>query len=101
MVYHGASDEVESVASPQWFPNTGASNHATPDPSMLSSSASYTGSDTLRVGNGNGLPILSTGSSAAVIPRRSFCLSEILLVPGLSASLLSVQKFASDNSVFF
>ncbi|XP_019167837.1 PREDICTED: protein argonaute 2-like [Ipomoea nil] len=38
----------------QWFPDTGATNHVTPDASVLSSATPYYGSDTLRVGNGIG-----------------------------------------------
>ncbi|XP_019184844.1 PREDICTED: uncharacterized protein LOC109179820 [Ipomoea nil] len=40
--------------SHQWFPDTGATNHATPDPTLLTSSTAYDGPETLRVGNGTG-----------------------------------------------
>ncbi|XP_019188298.1 PREDICTED: uncharacterized protein LOC109182605 [Ipomoea nil] len=49
------------VGSHHWFPDTGAMNHATPDPSVMSSAAGYNGPNTLRVGDGTCLPIdLST-----------------------------------------
>ncbi|XP_019193816.1 PREDICTED: uncharacterized protein LOC109187885 [Ipomoea nil] len=40
--------------SHKWFPDTGATNHATPDPTLLTSSTTYDGPETLRVGNGTG-----------------------------------------------
>ncbi|XP_019171366.1 PREDICTED: uncharacterized protein LOC109166921 [Ipomoea nil] len=36
----------------EWFPDTGATNHATPDSSLLTSATSYDGPETLRVGSG-------------------------------------------------
>ncbi|XP_019185061.1 PREDICTED: uncharacterized protein LOC109180031 [Ipomoea nil] len=51
-----AGDETaSSAASAQsWFPDTGASAHATPDASMVHQADEYSGSDVLRVGNGSG-----------------------------------------------
>ncbi|XP_019184152.1 PREDICTED: uncharacterized protein LOC109179036 [Ipomoea nil] len=46
-------DETASAAG-SWFPDTGASAHATSDSSMLSQSSEYNGGDVLRVGNGSG-----------------------------------------------
>lgn len=63
---------AESLVHHQWFPNTGASNHATPSPSVMSSTADYTSSDTLRVGNGSGLFITSIGSASVATPSRIF-----------------------------
>ncbi|XP_019151945.1 PREDICTED: NAC domain-containing protein 73-like [Ipomoea nil] len=45
----------------EWFPDTGATNHATPDPSLLTSATGYDGPETLRVGSGTGLPIVNVG----------------------------------------
>ncbi|XP_019177872.1 PREDICTED: uncharacterized protein LOC109173069 [Ipomoea nil] len=44
-------DDTASVSTQQWFPDTGASKHATPDPSLMSSAVSYNGPDHLRVGD--------------------------------------------------
>ncbi|XP_019175724.1 PREDICTED: keratin, type I cytoskeletal 9-like [Ipomoea nil] len=56
-----AGDDVASSTG-SWFPDTGASAHATPDASMLSQSSEYNGGDVLRVGNGTGFD--HTGNSA-------------------------------------
>ncbi|XP_019189247.1 PREDICTED: uncharacterized protein LOC109183636 [Ipomoea nil] len=58
--------------SHQWFPDTGATNHATPDPTLLTSSTTYDGPETLRVGKGTGLPIVTVGSTSLAIDSRSF-----------------------------
>lgn len=84
-----------------WIPDTRATNHATPDIAALSTSEEYTGDDTLRVGDGKGLHISRVGHASFITPSRVFKMYDILHVPSLSSSLLSVQKFATENSVFF
>ena len=84
-----------------WVPDTGATHHATPDIAALSASEDYHGDDTLRVGDGKGLIISRIGHATVSTPSRVFKMSDILHVPGLSSSLLSVQRFATDNHVFF
>lgn len=45
-----------------WFPDTGASHHATPDLTTLGRNDDCNGNDKLVVGSGKGLPIHHTGS---------------------------------------
>ncbi|XP_019162233.1 PREDICTED: uncharacterized protein LOC109158795 [Ipomoea nil] len=84
-----------------WYPDTGASSHATPDPAMMSQSEGYTGNDVLRIGNSTGLSISSTGCATIPSVSKPLKLSNILHVPDLSISLLSVHRFTTDNNVFF
>lgn len=84
-----------------WFPDTGATHHATPDLTALSRAHTYTGTVTLQVGNGNGLGIAHIGSSSLNIPNSTFQLNNILHVPSLTKLLLSVNKFTTDNNVYF
>ncbi|KAJ9555998.1 LOW QUALITY PROTEIN: hypothetical protein OSB04_010612 [Centaurea solstitialis] len=84
-----------------WLPDTGSNNHVAQDASSLDSHEPYYGDDTLRVGNGKGLPILHIGSSRFFSPSKTFSLSNILHVPQIKRNLLSVQKFCQDNHVFF
>ncbi|XP_019185902.1 PREDICTED: uncharacterized protein LOC109180671 [Ipomoea nil] len=93
---------VDSLSnSHTWFPNTGVTNHVTPDIATLSTSEEYTNNETLRIGDGMCMSISRVGHDIFDTLSRSFKMSNILHVPGLSASLLSVQCFASDNQVFF
>jgi hypothetical protein len=52
------------------------------------------------VGNGTGLSINHIGSAHLSWPNRSFILKNLLHVPSICKILLSVSKFAHDNSVF-
>jgi hypothetical protein len=53
------------------------------------------------VGNGHGLQITHTGTGTLFTPHASFNLNKVLCVPTIQKNLLSVQKFAIDNFVFF
>ncbi|XP_019183071.1 PREDICTED: uncharacterized protein LOC109178028 [Ipomoea nil] len=52
---------VIPAAGDGWYPDTGATAHATPDAGMMSHSDEYSGFDVLRVGNGAGLEISRIG----------------------------------------
>lgn len=85
-----------------WFPaDTGATHHVTPNIANLSLSESYNGNESVRVGNGKSLPIANVGNSLLHTSHKSFKLDNILHVPSITKSLLSVQKFTKDNQVFF
>ncbi|XP_019163091.1 PREDICTED: uncharacterized protein LOC109159435 [Ipomoea nil] len=98
------SGDVPSIPVPPadaWYPDTGATAHATPDAGMLTNSEDYDGADTLRVGNGAGLAISRIGHTSIPSKSKHLFLSNVLHVPTLTVPLLSVQKFASDNAVYF
>ncbi|GJS86350.1 hypothetical protein Tco_0768986 [Tanacetum coccineum] len=66
-----------------------------PDITKLNIAEPYNGDDKLQVGNGNHLNISHVGSS--VLPNLK--LPNVLLVPDLTKSLLSVPKLTEDNNV--
>ena len=60
--------------------------------------------DQFYIGNGQGLPIHSTGSSTFISPinsKVSLSLNQLLHVPTIPKNLISVSKFALDNGVYF
>ena len=64
----------------------------------------FEASDQLFTGNGQGLPITSTGSSSFISPFNtniSLSLKHLLHVPNITKNLTSVSQFATDNGVFF
>lgn len=85
----------------QWFPDTGATHHITPDISSLSQVEDYKGNDQVKVGNGAPLNIANTGKTLLHTPTRTFHLNNVLHVPSITKNLLSVQKFSRDNDSFF
>ncbi|KAK0577245.1 hypothetical protein LWI29_030132 [Acer saccharum] len=64
----------ETVMDPMWYPNSGATDHCTPDPNNLSNRFDYTGKERIFMGNGVGLENDSSASSSdanAFIPFNS------------------------------
>ncbi|XP_019179774.1 PREDICTED: uncharacterized protein LOC109174982 [Ipomoea nil] len=93
------SSEIGDPSGPhEWFPDTGTTNHATPNSSLMTSATSYDGLETLRVGSGTGFPTVNVGSASLATNSKFFKFHDVLHVPGLSSSLLSVQRFAKDNN---
>ncbi|KAL4573020.1 hypothetical protein LXL04_019813 [Taraxacum kok-saghyz] len=84
-----------TVFDPSWYVDSGATDHVTPDITKLNIADSYTGDDKVQVGNGNHLSISHIGSSSL----SNLKLSNILVVPDLTKSLLSVSKLTDDNNV--
>lgn len=68
---------------------------------MMSGSEGYSGPDSLRVGDGTCLRISSVGHASISSNSRSLSLRDVLHVPALTNSLLSVRRFATGNDVFF
>jgi hypothetical protein len=64
-------------------------------------SDTYTSSDQLHIGNGQGLLINHTGSSQLTYPNATFLLKNLLHVPHIKKNLLSVSQFTRDNHVYF
>jgi len=60
----------------------------------------YHGPDQTRIGNGQGLPISHTGLSSLSTPTCVFKLSQLLHVPQIQKTLISINKFTRDKQVF-
>lgn len=52
----------KSVVGPNWYVDSGASNHVTPDTSNMTNPFEYGGKECVTVGNGNSLSISHVGS---------------------------------------
>jgi hypothetical protein len=84
-----------------WFPDIVANYHILPDTQHLTAINEYTGPEHLYVGNGHGLHISHTGTGTLSTHHISFPLRKVLCIPAIKKNLLSIQKFATDNSMFF
>lgn len=84
-----------------WLADSGANNHITAELENLTLQEPYQGTESVAVGNGNGLSILHTGSSTLHTPKSILHLKEILHCPEASANLLSINKFCRDNNYWF
>ena len=90
-----------SFCDPNWYLDSGATNHVTPDLSNLSIHSEYHGLDQLSVGNGAGMPISLVGMTSFSIANNHFTFKDIFHIPQIFKNLLSVSKFTHDNDVFF
>ena len=58
----------------------------------------YTGPESVKVGDGASLPISHIGQKVLHTSLSSFILRDVLVVPQLSDSLISICRFTLDNS---
>lgn len=101
---HFASSSSSPYFNFAWYPDSGATNHVTPNLNNLSSASVYTGGDNIQIADGSGIIINHVGSAkvhSTSSPSSSFLLKTLLHVPQSSKNLLSVSRFAHDNNVFF
>ncbi|KAG8479120.1 hypothetical protein CXB51_029820 [Gossypium anomalum] len=91
----------ETVRDNAWYPDSGATHHLTHSPTSLTDSTPYKGPGKVYVGNGNALPVLSSGQSSLLTCSRPLYMRSLLFVPGITKNLLSVSKYTKDNQVMF
>jgi histone deacetylase 1/2 len=84
---------------PNWYMDSGATDHITEDLERLHMRDGYNGNDRVQVGNGTCLHITHTCQSSINIVANSLVLNNVLRVPQISKNLLSVHKLAKDNGV--
>jgi hypothetical protein len=94
----------DSASSVNWYPDSGASYHVTYSAQNIHQTTPFEGPDQIYIGNGQGLPVISSGSSqffSPLNPKFRFVLSNLLHVPHTTKNLISVSQFAKDDNVFF
>ncbi|XP_019455094.1 PREDICTED: uncharacterized protein LOC109356216 [Lupinus angustifolius] len=96
----GGTDPKNSI----WFPDSGATNHITSDPTFLHEPTEQFGPEHLYMGNGTKASISYAGHTSfpsPFSPHISLSLNNLLLVPSITKNLISVSQFAKDNNCFF
>ncbi|KAJ0020614.1 hypothetical protein Pint_32437 [Pistacia integerrima] len=83
----------------EWTSNTGASAHMTSNEGNLYNLRPYTGNDHVMLGNGEFLKVTHTGDALLGFGQSAIVLRNVLLVPELERSLLSIGQLTSDYSV--
>lgn len=68
---------------------------------MIQQPNTYAGNGQVYVGDGNSLPIKSTGDGILPTPSCPLLLKNILHVPGIKENLLSIAKMTRDNNCVF
>ncbi|XP_010274293.1 PREDICTED: uncharacterized protein LOC104609616 [Nelumbo nucifera] len=72
-------NQYENNFDPNWYPDSGATHHMTPNIDNLQSRTEYTGPNQVNVGNGQ----------------------DICHVPSICKNLFSVSRFTKNNDLFF
>jgi hypothetical protein len=81
---------------PEWIANTGATYHTTANPGILTSVRPPSSlPSSIMVVNGSCLPVTSVGAAGS---PGSFRIPDVLVAPSLVHNLLSIRRFAADNS---
>ena len=73
-----------TVADNEWTTDTGASNHMTGKPGMLTNIRQYYGFDSVLIGDGSSMPIIVIGDSCIKQKAATLSLNDVLLVPKLT-----------------
>jgi histone deacetylase 1/2 len=82
-----------------WYLDSSASHHLTQNVENLTGSTPYTGTGKVTIGNDKHLSISNTGSQYLVSNSYSFQLKKVYHILFISANLISVAKFCSNNNV--
>ncbi|KAG7578201.1 Integrase catalytic core [Arabidopsis thaliana x Arabidopsis arenosa] len=87
---------VSDETGKEWHPDSAATAHVTSSTNALQSAAQYDGDDAVLVGDGTYLPITHIGSTTINSSKGKIPLNEVLVVPNIQKSLLSVSKLCDD-----
>ncbi|PON97005.1 hypothetical protein TorRG33x02_073840, partial [Trema orientale] len=92
----------ETVADLNWYADTGATNHVTANLDNLATGVEYNGQERLMVGNGKTLYITHISSNQLMAPsmNKSLKLYNILRVPTIKKSLISISRLTSENNIY-
>jgi histone deacetylase 1/2 len=82
-----------------WYMDTGATDHTTGELEKLTTREKYHGGDQVHTASGSGMEIQHFGILCS--PTGDLHLRNILHVPSTNKDLLSVNRIANDNNVFF
>jgi hypothetical protein len=84
-----------TIADTEWTTDTGASNHMTGKPGMLTNIRKYS----VLIEDGSSMPILAIGDTFIKQKTSALPLNNVLLVPNLTKNLLSVSQLTNQFPV--
>ncbi|KAH9705793.1 retrovirus-related pol polyprotein from transposon RE1 [Citrus sinensis] len=90
----------EGVADQGWYLDSGATHHLTNSVQNLTDGKTYFGTNSLLVGNDQGLQITHIGNACLYTSFGSCIhLHDILCVPKITKNLISISKLLSDSDI--
>lgn len=95
------SPPVSGTSAQQpWYFDSGATSHITNNFQHMVNPQPAAPQDGIMVGNGSHIQVSHTGTGVLTTPLVNFHLKNLLHTPYITHNLLSVHKFASDNSCY-
>jgi len=96
----GAPSTIEDSL---WYPNSGATHHVTNDSNIFTNKQIHHGGENLKLSNDQGVEFLHIGFAHYIVSHTNtiFVLRNLLHVPKITKSPISVSQFARDNHVYF
>jgi hypothetical protein len=85
---------------PNWYLDSGATDHITSELEKLTLHDHYNGADQIRVANGASMDMLHTGKSIILSSSRPLYLNQVIHVPNAHKQLVSIHRFTLDNNTF-
>jgi hypothetical protein len=89
-----------SGVDPNWYFDSGATDHITGELKKLTLHDRYNGNEQIRVANGAGMDITHIGKSVVPTTSRPLHLNNVLHVPQAHKQLVSIHRFTLDNHTF-
>jgi hypothetical protein len=83
-----------------WYTNTGATNHITPELDKLTTKEKYTVKEKIQMASGSSMRIDYIGNSILHTPTHDICLNKVLYVPSTHKNLISIHYLTTDNPIF-
>lgn len=82
-----------------WLLDSGATHHMTSDLNNLAMHQPYSGDDAVLIGDSSGLPITHAGSLSFPSTSRNLNLTNVLCVPNIAKTLISIYRLCNANKV--
>jgi hypothetical protein len=89
-----------STSDPNWYLDSGATDHITGELEKLTMHETYHGNDQIRAANDAGMDITHVNKAILPAPTQSLHLNNVLHVPNSHKQLVSIHRFNLDNNAF-
>jgi hypothetical protein len=91
---------TSNAADPNWYLDSGATNHITRELEKLTIHEPYHGNNQIRAVNSEGMDIVHVGNTVLSTSTRPLHLNHLLHVPHTHKQLVSIHQFNIDNNTF-
>jgi hypothetical protein len=89
-----------NTADPNWYLDSGVTDHITRELEKLTMHEHYCGNDQIQVANSAGIDIVNVGKSVLPLTTHPLYLNHVLHVPHAYKHLVSINRFNFDNRTF-